>query len=152
MKITPKRIKFLLNIYGPFVGSCIRIESIKDDWREVIVSMKMRWYNRNVFGVHFGGSLYSMVDPHYVMMLHQILGKEYFVWDKSADIDYVKPGKGKVTAHFSISDSLIDEIKYKTATGEKYLPSFNIKVIDQNHDIVANVNKTIYIKKKPKTY
>ncbi len=112
--------------------------------------MKMRWYNRNVFGVHFGGSLYSMVDPHYTMMLHSILGRAYFVWDKSADIDYVIPGKGKVRAHFYISDDAIEDIKQNTASGEKYTPTFNVKVIDENNAIVADINKTIYIKKKPK--
>ncbi|MCG8563637.1 MAG: hypothetical protein MI747_00990 [Desulfobacterales bacterium] len=63
MKLTPRLIKWGLNIYGPFVGAGIKMEYIAQDWRSARVSMKLRWYNRNIMGVHFGGSLYAMVDP-----------------------------------------------------------------------------------------
>ena len=76
MRWTPRRLKFLLNLYGPFRGARIRLEHISEDWREIHVSMKMRWYNRNIMGTHFGGSLYAMVDPQYMLMLMQVLGEE----------------------------------------------------------------------------
>lgn len=150
MRMTPGKLKFFLNIYGPLVGAAIRIDYIRDDWREVHVSMKMRWYNRNVAGVHFGGSLYAMVDAPYMLMLMNLLGSDYIVWDKAADIDFIKPGKGKVRAVFLLSEQAVEDIKSHTAEGEKYLPSYNVKVIDEDGDIVANVNKTLYIKKKIK--
>lgn len=148
MRWTPGRLKFFLNLYGPFRGAAIRIDYVRDDWREVRTSMKMRWYNRNAVGAHFGGSLYSMVDPQYMLMLMQILGNDYLVWDKSADIDFIKPGKGTVRAHFLITDKMIDEIRRETESGQKYLPQFSVKVVDESNEIVANINKTLYIRKK----
>jgi len=148
MRLTPNRLKFFLNLYGPFRGASIRIDFVRDDWREIRVSMKSRWYNRNIVGTHFGGSLYAMVDPQYMLMLMNILGKDYMVWDKSADIDFVNPGRGTVKAHFILTDSQIDDIKAKTAHGEKYLPSFTVKVVDENDDVVANINKTLYVRRK----
>ena len=33
--------------------------------------MKMYWWNKNLFGTHFGGSLASMTDPFYIFSLSQ---------------------------------------------------------------------------------
>jgi hypothetical protein len=56
--------------------------------------MPLRWYNKNYVGTHFGGSLSAMTDPHYMLMMIQILGREYIVWDQSGTIEYRKPGRG----------------------------------------------------------
>jgi len=109
--------------------------------------MKLRFYNRNIMNTHFGGSLYSMVDPHIMLMLMQLLGKDYIVWDKSAEIDFIKPGKGKVYAVMAIPDNVLSEIKEKTSNGEKYLPKFYINIYDENNNVVSKVTKTLYIKK-----
>jgi acyl-coenzyme A thioesterase PaaI-like protein len=103
-KITPTTLRRILNIYGPYLGSGIRVDSISEDWKQTRVSMAQHWYNRNVVGVHFGGSLYAMVDPHLMLMLMKLLGTGYLVWDKSAAIEFVRPGKGRVFAACEISD------------------------------------------------
>ncbi|PVZ69606.1 DUF4442 domain-containing protein [Pelagibaculum spongiae] len=149
MKLSPKTLKRLLNFYPPYIGAGIKIEHISNDWSELQVSMSLRWYNRNAVGTHFGGSLYSMVDPHVMLLLMQLLGKKYFVWDKSAHIDFIKPGKGKVTAIIKISAADLEDIKQKTENGEKYLPEFKVEVRDQENNLVALATKTLYIKKKP---
>lgn len=148
MKITPRLLKFGLNIYGPYMGAGIKVKHISKDWRKTHVSMKLRWYNKNIMKTHFGGSLYSMVDPHLMLMLMQVLGKGYRVWDKSANIDFVKPGKGTVQSILNISDDDISTIKLNTDGGEKYFHRFNVEILDSQGDIVANVGKILYIKKK----
>ena len=148
MRKTPKLLKFVLNLYGPFLGAGIRIERISDDWKSVDVSMAMRWYNRNVVGAHFGGSLYSMVDPQYMLMLMNCLGRDYIVWDKTAHIDFISPGRGKVRAQFRITDEQLDEIRLRTANGDKYLPEFNVEVLDEHGDLVARAVKTLYVRRK----
>ena len=110
--------------------------------------MKLGWYNRNALGSHFGGSQYSMVDPHLMLMFMQLLGKNYIVWDKSAKIEYVSAARSEVTAKISINDSDIEEIKQQTAAGAKFLPQFEILITDKNGELVARVQKTLYIKKK----
>lgn len=149
MKWTPGWLKWGLRIYGPYIGAGIRMETVSNDWRYARVSMGMKWYNRNAVGSHFGGSLYSMVDPHYMLMLMPILGRDYLVWDKSAEIDFVKPGKGRVTAEFHIRDKDLARILEKTARGDKYLHTFDVDVVDKHNDLVARVKKVIYIRKKP---
>lgn len=148
MKLTPKLLKLILNFYPPYIGAGVKVSHISEDWSELHVSMALRWYNKNALGTHFGGSLYSMVDPHLVLLLMQRLGKDYLVWDKSANIDFIKPGKNKVSAVLKISKETLEEIKTKTAEGEKYFPEFLVNIHDENDQLVARVNKTLYVKKK----
>lgn len=78
--------------YVPFVGAGIRVTKVTPDFRQMEVKMKLKWYNKNYVGTHYGGSIYSMTDPFYMLMLIQILGKDYFVWDKAAHFKAGKDG------------------------------------------------------------
>ena len=143
-----KNLKLLLNLYPPFLGAGIRVKHVATDFSEVIVEMKLRWFNKNPAGTHFGGSLYTMVDPIYMLMLINILGREYIVWDKSATIDFISPGRGKMSAKFELVQEQIDEVIAKTENGIKYLPEYRIDVLDEKKQLVARVTKTLYIKRK----
>ena len=68
-----KTLKRLLNLYPPYLGAGVKITYSSDDWKEMHVSMSLRWYNKNAVNTHFGGSLYSMVDPHIMLMLMPLL-------------------------------------------------------------------------------
>ncbi len=144
-----KKLKRLMNWYGPYLGAGVRLDYIADDWREVRVVMNMRWYNRNAVGTHFGGSLYAMIDPHYMLMLMKLLGSDYVVWDKAASIDFIKPGTGKLTAIMKISDQMLEDIIQATSAGNKYLPEYPVEIFDESGEVVAKALKTLYIRKKP---
>jgi len=148
MNFSPKQLKRILNIYPPYLGAGVKVEYISDDWKELIVSMNMHWYNRNAVGTHFGGSLYSMVDPHLMLLLMQLLGNEYVVWDKSASIDFIKASKKNVKSIITISDDVLEEIKRHTEGGDKYLSKFFVEIKDEDDKLVARVEKVIYVRKK----
>jgi len=148
MKFSPKSLKRLLNLYPPYLGAGVKITHISEDWRELHVGMSLRWYNRNAVNTHFGGSLYSMIDPHLMLLLMQILGREYLVWDKAADIEFIKASKKKVRTVIKITDKNLEDITLMTKAGEKYFPEFMLDVIDEDNELVARVKKTIYVKKK----
>ena len=141
-------LKFLLNIYPPYLGTGIKVKQISSDYREAFVQMKMKWYNRNYLKTHFGGSLYAMTDPFFMLMLIQILGKKYVVWDKSANIDFLKPGISTVTAKFLIANDHLQIIYKNTNKGQKYFHTFEVKIEDETSEIVALVTKVLYIRKK----
>jgi len=143
-----KLFKLVLNFYPPYWATGIIVKKVSSDYREIVVRMKMRWYNRNFVNTHFGGSLYSMADPFFMLMLIQILGKEYIVWDKAAHIDFIKPGRGTVTARFAINEKEIEKIMANTAAGEKYFPEFAVDIEDEAGEKVARVVKTLYVRKK----
>jgi hypothetical protein len=108
----------------------------------------MRWYNRNYVKTHFGGSLYAMTDPFFMLMLIHILGKEFVVWDKAAHIDFLKPSQGTVTARFLITEEQIEDIIRNTSGAQKYLPEFSVDIENEAGEKVARVVKTLYIRKK----
>ena len=78
--------------------------------RSIDVEMRLGRTNANYMGVHFGGSLFSMTDPFYMIMLATALGRGFVVWDKAATIRYRRPGTGTVRAHFELTDERLAEI------------------------------------------
>ncbi|WAD25545.1 DUF4442 domain-containing protein [Stutzerimonas nitrititolerans] len=143
-------LRWLMNFYPPYLGAGIRVRHISDDFRQAQVRMGLRWYNRNYVGTQFGGSLYSMTDPFFMLMLLQNLGDDFVVWDKAANIEFVSPGKGRVYADFTITEQLLDEIRQHTAGGDKYLPRLHVEVRDEQGTLVARVQKTLYVRLKPR--
>lgn len=140
--------KFGMNLWPPFLGAGIKVKHIAADFREVVVSLKLRWYNRNYVGTHFGGSLAAMTDPFYMLMLIHILGNEYTVWDKTSTIDFIAPGRGTVTARFRLNDDQIAKIKNETANGKAYFPELSADIVNESGEVVARVNKKLYVRKK----
>jgi hypothetical protein len=137
-----------MRFWPPFLGAGIRVKSFSSDYRCLVVEMKMRFWNKNYVGTHFGGSLYSMTDPFYMLMLMEILGRNYIVWDKSSSIRYVIPAKGNVYAKFEISDELIEKISLELETANKMEPEFTIDITDKEGKRVAVVKKVLHISKK----
>jgi len=151
MKLSPRLLKLILNLYPPYLGAGIKVEHISADWKELSVAMSVRWYNRNIVGTHFGGSLYSMIDPHLMLLLMQLLGNDYIVWDKSASIEFVKATKKKVRAFIKIPDEAIEEIKRNTDKRGKYLSTFSVEIRDDENELVAKAEKVIYVRRKPQS-
>ena len=150
MKLNAGLFRILCNLWPPLFFTGIKATHVSPDFREIKVTLKLRWYTRNYVGVQYGGSLMSMTDPWYMLMLLNNLGNDYFIWDKHAEIDYIAPGKTHVHAVFQLTQELLDEIREKTAGGEKYLPVFIQEIFDNEEKLVARVKRTLYIKLKPR--
>jgi acyl-coenzyme A thioesterase PaaI-like protein len=137
-----------INVWPPFLGMGIRIHRIAPDMKSIDVEMKLRFWNANYVGTHFGGSLFAMTDAFYMLMLMANLGGDYIVWDKAATIRYRKPGRGTVRAEFRLSDSQIDDIREKLKTLPKYEPVFSVEVKDDTGVVIAEVVKVLHVRKK----
>jgi acyl-coenzyme A thioesterase PaaI-like protein len=146
----PRRLRRLMNLWPPFLFSGIRVLDIAEDWRSARVVLRMRWYNRNYVGTHFGGSLFAMTDPYWMILVMECLGRDFIVWDKAADIEFVAPGRGDVFADFLVEEDALEEIRAATANGDKYLRWFPIDVSNSSGEVVARVRKQLYIRRKRK--
>jgi len=142
-----RHLNWLMNLWPPFLGAGIRVREIRPDWKAIIVEMKLRKWNANVLGTHYGGSLYSMADPFYALMLSAQLGRGYVVWDKSASIRYRKPGKGKVTARFELSDVNLAAIREQLKTSDVAEVTFEVQIRDEAGDVVAEIQKVVHTKR-----
>ncbi|MBI3396154.1 MAG: DUF4442 domain-containing protein [Spirochaetia bacterium] len=137
-----------LNIYAPYRGAGIHVRTISKDFTRIEVELRMKLFNRNYVGTHFGGSLYAMCDPFYMFILIRKLGDDYIVWDKSAKIDFVKPGTGTVSAVFEIPDTRIEEIRLLVDNQRKTDVVFHTQVTDKDGRVVARVEKVLYVRRK----
>jgi hypothetical protein len=143
-----RRLVRLINFWPPFLGAGIRLRRLSPDFREADVEMAQRFWNTNYVGVHYGGSLFSMTDPFYMLLLMENLGREYIVWDKAASVRYRKPGRGKVRAEFRLSEAEIEEVRAAVAEKGKHERSFVVRILDKENEVVAEVEKVIHVRHK----
>jgi acyl-coenzyme A thioesterase PaaI-like protein len=146
---SPNLFRHVMNLWPPFLGAGIRVKFISRDWRKIVTQLRLYGLNRNYMGTHFGGSLFAMTDPFYMLMLIRTLGKDYNVWDKTGSIEFIKPVKGTVTATFILNEDRLNHIRQKAANGDKRFEIFSIDIVDKRKEVIAKVTKTIYIRKKP---
>lgn len=147
-KLRQKFLDKMINFYGPFVGAGVKLHHMSPDFRHAKISMRLTFYNKNYMGTQFGGSLYSMTDPWYMLMLIKNLGDSYIVWDKAATINFRKPGKGTVHAEFLLTDDHLNEIKTTLETTNKMDYVFKVEIKDDAGKLIADVDKVLYIRKK----
>lgn len=146
--MTPARLRRFMNLWPPFLFAGVRVLEISGDWRRARVALRLRWYNRNYVGTHFGGSLFAMTDPFWMILTLQRLGRDYIVWDKAGEIEFVAPGRADVFADFHVDDAMLEEIRAATANGEKYLRWCETPVVTANGEVIARVRKQIYVRRK----
>ena len=144
----PRSLRRFVNWWPPFLFSGIRLLELADDWRYARVRLKLGRFNRNYVGTHFGGSLFSMTDPFWMILIMECLGRDYVVWDKAGEISFVQPGRADVFAEFRVEETVLDELRAATASGEKHLRWFATDVKTAKGEIVAQVRKQLYIRRK----
>lgn len=148
MNLRQKILFKIANFWPPFWGAGIRIDHVSKDFMEVDVSLKLRFWNRNYVGTAYGGSLYSMSDPFYMLMLINLLGKGYIVWDKGATIRFLRPGKSKVYAQFRLTNEQLNTFKEELKSKNKIEPVLTVYIKNEEGEVIAEVDKVLYIKKK----
>jgi len=143
-----RRLLKVLRFYPPYLGAGIRVIHADAQLRQVEVEMRLTRWNQNYVGTHFGGSLYAMCDPFYMLMVIENLGPGHVVWDKAASIDFIKPGRGLVRARFTLSDEQLATIHAEVAQSGKSYPQFETTVVDEQGEVVARVGKLLSVRKK----
>ena len=141
--------RFGINLWPPFLFTGIHVTRITPDYRQIDVELRLRPWNRNYVGTHFGGSLFAMTDPFWMFSVLRNLGNRYFVWDKAAEIEFVKPGKGTVGTSFHLDEATLDELRARAADGGKVLHWFENDITDAKGEVVARVRKQVYVRLKP---
>lgn len=138
----------LMSFYPPFLGAGIRVRLLRTNPFAFETRMPLRWWNRNYVGTHFGGSLYTMTDPFFMLILQEGLGKEFVVWDKAAHIHYRRPGRGLVRARFEIPVSEIEAIRGRALAQGKLEVGFVAEVLDTQGEVIATVEKILSVRRR----
>ena len=136
------------NLFPAFRGTGGRVTYIADDWHEVRIKLPLNWRTRNYVKTIYGGSIYGSIDPIYMLMLMHILGPDYIVWDKAANIRFRKPGRETLYADFTLTGQEIEEIKYAAASAKSIDRVYNVVLNNAAGIVHAEIEKTIYISRK----
>jgi hypothetical protein len=147
MKLTKRMILKLINLYPAFLGGGIKIR-VADDLKSIDAGIKLRFWNRNYVGTQYGGTMFSMCDAPFFLLMVENLGPEYIVWDKSAAIEFKKPGKGDVFARFFISEDIYEGIREELKNTEKTTRDLSVDINDKDGNVIATVTKNVYIRRK----
>lgn len=137
-----------MSFWPPYFGAGIKVRHMAADFKTVVVEMKLHFWNQNYVGSHYGGSIYSMVDPFYMLMLMENLGREYQVWDKAAHIRFKKPGRGRIHARFTLTDAEIEDVRRTVDETGRMHKHFYVEVRDESDQVVAEVDKTLSVQRK----
>jgi acyl-coenzyme A thioesterase PaaI-like protein len=141
-------LRWKFNLIPAYRGTGARVTYIAGDFREARIRLPLSWRTRNVVGTIFGGSLYGAVDPVFMIMLMNILGPGYIVWDKVATIRFRKPGKSTLYATFTIDEPELDAIRTATSSGHSVDRTYHVNLVDEGGVVHAEIEKVIYVKRR----
>ncbi|GEK87559.1 DUF4442 domain-containing protein [Microbacterium aerolatum] len=148
MKITPRRLAVGMSLWIPNLFSGIRIRRFSEDWTHATVELHVNVFTRNYVKTAFGGSMSAMTDPYFFMLVMHQLGRDYVVWDTRGEIEFVKPGRGVLTAHFHVSKAQAEALRERAKGGAKVLEWFETEITDREGDVVARVRREVYVREK----
>ncbi|WP_423494821.1 DUF4442 domain-containing protein [Microbacterium esteraromaticum] len=148
MRMTPRRLALGMSLWAPNLFSGIRVRRFSDDWTHATVELHVNVFTRNYVKTAFGGSMSAMTDPYFFMLVMHQLGRDYVVWDTRGEIEFVKPGRGVLTAHFHVSPEQVQRLRERAHGGTKVLEWFETEITDATGDTVARVRREVYVREK----
>ena len=147
----PQSRRRMMNLWTPYRFDGIRLLAIARDYSRAVVSLRLTPMNRNYVGTQFGGSLFSMADPFWMLLVMNQLGRDYVVWDQRAEIEFVRPGRGEVRTEFVVDPVVLDRLRDAAAGGDKVLEWFENDIVDMSGVVVARVRRQLYVRRKRET-
>jgi acyl-coenzyme A thioesterase PaaI-like protein len=143
-----KLTRWRFNLFPAYFFTGARITYISHDFREVKIRLPLSWRTRNVVGTIFGGSMYGAIDPIFMVMLIKILGNDYIVWDKGAEIQFRKPGRGVLFARFFIPEEELELIRIGSKENFSVDRIYDVELVDKKGEVHASARKIVYIRRK----
>ena len=125
-----------------------RVVALSNDFKHLRVRLKLSWLTRNLVGTIYGGSLYSSIDPFYMLLLMRILGRDYVVWDKSATIRFKRPARDTLYADFRFNDQTLANIREQVARDGESTFTWTVALKDASGTVYADCDKVLYVAKK----
>ena len=144
--IKTKLFRWKLNYFPAFWATGAKLTYVSSDFLNVRLRLPLNLRTRNPVDTIFGGSMYAAVNPIYMVMLIEILGPDYIVWDKGATIRFKKPGRSTLFAEFILSREEIDTIRFELTQKPKIDRSYNVDLKDENGLIHATVEEVVHIR------
>lgn len=144
--LSASNMRRLINLWPPFLFTGVHVVEIDPEYRSARVRLRLGLLNRNYVGTHFGGSLFAMADPFWMLLMMHRLGAEYIVWDRAASIDFVAAVREPVYASFTLSNDSVIEVRHLCQEGTSVTRWFETDIVTANGKVVARIRKQLHIR------
>ncbi|WP_339789312.1 DUF4442 domain-containing protein [uncultured Imperialibacter sp.] len=145
----PKLFKYGFNLSPMYRRSTAKIIYVSKDLLEIKIKLPISYKNRNYVNSIFGGSMFAAVDPIPMVQLMNLIGDDFVVWDKSAQIFFKRPARENIYADFTYSLEEVDEIRSKVGLQNEIEIVKTTSLTNRDKSIVyCEVKKTIYVADK----
>ena len=145
---SPSAFPVLASLYPPLLGSGIRIRHVAPDWTSGELTMRVAPWTANTNGTAFGGALFAATDVLYGALLSGQLGGGYQVWTKSATIDFLRPGRGRLTCRVEVpageADMIRDQLSGKRSTSVVH----TALIVDSRGQTVVEARHTMSVRRR----
>ena len=145
--LSARVLRWVFNFWPTFRFAGVRVRAIANDFTAATVELRLGLLNRNYVGTAFGGTLYAMTDPFYMLMMMRQLGAGYVVWDRAGAVRYLAPGKGVITANFVLPAEEVARVRGLLGESGKLDQTYTVDLRDAVGQLIAQVEKTLYIRK-----
>ena len=144
-----KLFKIGFNLSPMYRRTTGRLVHVSEDLLKISIKIPISYKNRNYVNSIFGGSMFSAVDPIPMVQLIYLLGDDYVVWDKSAEIFFKRPAKENLFAESTYTLDELEEIRKQVALQNEFEIIKATKLTNRDQSVVyCEVKKTIYVADK----
>ena len=144
-----KVLRYGFNLSPMYRRTTAKVVYISENFLQIKVKLPFSYKNANYVNTIFGGSMFSAVDPFPMTQLMNLIGDDYVVWDKSAEIFFRRPAKEDLYADFIYTIGEINEIKQKVQEQNEFEIVKTTKLTNKDKSIVyCEVHKRVYIANK----
>lgn len=149
--LRPNELKRMLNLWLPFILNRIKIQSISNDFTNIHVLLKHSFWNRNPNKSVWGGSIASVLDPFFPIMIKQTVlrkGIHTDFFSKAVNVDFIKQVQSNILFHFIITNAEIAKVETALQENGKYEGWHSVSGIDSNENVCVKGKIQVYLRKR----
>jgi hypothetical protein len=127
----------------------IWVKKVHPGFKGIDIKINRSLFTSNLGNSIFGGTIFSASDPFYALLFGQIMqhkGYKITVWLKSAQIQYIKPGRTDLFYTITISDEMIADAEKALQTEGKFIKMYPIEIFDRQGELCATALNEVYIR------
>jgi len=149
MIISENVLKWAMRLYPPLFFQRIWVQKFGEGFTSVEVKLSKSFLNKNYNNSIFGGTIFAAADPFYALLFDQVLQRRGFkvrVWLKSAQIQYLKPGRTNLYFKIQLTEEDIKEAEHILNTVGKYVKSFPVEMYDKDGQHCVSLINEVYVR------
>ena len=151
-KVSESRLfseKLKLELYPPFFLMRVKVNTIKNRWRIVNMTLPLNMLSKNPGGVMFGGYQAALADPIAALACSRIF-PGYSCWTRAMTIDFKLGGATDLEMRFEFPPELEEDIKKDLAEKGRSTPTFQYGYYLKDGTLCTKISNVVAI--RPKGY